>query len=258
MDDVLVASEKDAMAIITELKKALRSMSFEVSDKKISDIDREAETDFLGLTIVNHDQAKFYTISEKKDAKWKEVLKKVYDSTDITYQTLLSCIGSIPKYNVYSPWLSTLSNKIQSVASREKSQVQADWSDVVSPPLRNLIRRWIVFAIDNKPLKVPLYIYPDSKLTVFVDASKWAMGFVVYQRHGDSDVIFGRKDPPWQEGQLRALERARDRLVNPRRWALLDQREEADKKAILKRRVDKYGAHFATVTKAAAADASAS
>ncbi|KAF4673903.1 hypothetical protein FOZ60_001504 [Perkinsus olseni] len=171
------------------------------------------------------------------------------------------------------------------------------------PPLRNLIRRWIVFAIDNKPLKVPLYIYPDSKLTVFVDASKWAMGFVVYQRHGDSDVthralrtqaalvaetaknrtelmrgvsqreerlaplrkarrptkgIFGRKDPPWQEGQLRALERARDRLVNPRRWALLDQREEADKKAILKRRVDKYGAHFATVTKAAAADASAS
>ncbi|KAF4661788.1 hypothetical protein FOZ61_002931 [Perkinsus olseni] len=70
--------------------------------------------------------------------------------------------------------------------------------------------------------------------------------------------IFGRKDPPWQEGQLRALERARDRLVNPRRWALLDQREEADKKAILKRRVDKYGAHFATLTKAAAADASAS
>ncbi|KAF4726881.1 hypothetical protein FOZ62_031670 [Perkinsus olseni] len=52
--------------------------------------------------------------------------------------------------------------------------------------------------------------------------------------------IFGRKDPPWQEGQLRALERARDRLVNPRRWALLDQREEADKKAILKRRVDKH------------------
>ncbi|KAF4735941.1 hypothetical protein FOZ62_027844, partial [Perkinsus olseni] len=184
----------DTVRYDTHPKKVLRSMSFEVSDKKISDIDREAETEFLGLTIVNYDQGKFYTISEKKDAKLKEVLKKGYDSTDITYQTLLSCIGSIPKYNVYSPWLSTLSNKIQSVASREKSQVQADWSDVVSPPLRNLIRRWIVFAIDNKPLKVPLYIYPDSKLTVFVDASKWAIGFIVYQRHGDSDVVLHREN----------------------------------------------------------------
>ncbi|KAF4702786.1 hypothetical protein FOZ62_000944, partial [Perkinsus olseni] len=194
MDDILVASDKDAIGIINKLKEILRSLSFEVADHKVMNIDKSSVTEILGLTIIINEGSKVYTVSDKKDAKWKMVLSAVHGLTDITYQDILKCIGSIPKYNVYSPWLTTLSNKIQSVASREKSQVHADWCEPVSPPLRDLIKRWIVFAIDHKPVKVPLDIYPESKLSIFVDASKWAMGFIVYQRHGDSDVVIHREN----------------------------------------------------------------
>lgn len=38
---------------------------------------------------------------------------------------------------------------------------------------------------------------------------------------------------------FQSLEKARDRLLNPKKWSLLDQREAAEKKIILKRRMDK-------------------
>ncbi|KAF4651469.1 hypothetical protein FOL47_000373 [Perkinsus chesapeaki] len=56
--------------------------------------------------------------------------------------------------------------------------------------------------------------------------------------------IFGCNAPPWREGDLRAREKARDRLINPGKWRLIDHREEVDRKAVLKRRVDKGVHHY--------------
>ncbi|KAF4712659.1 hypothetical protein FOZ63_019064 [Perkinsus olseni] len=202
MDDVVVAAHKDAILIIEKVRAKLQEMGFEVKDAKVVNIDAASETEVLGITIKILDGVKYFTLSKAKDKKWKEVMNDILKAVDITFQNVLTCVGSVPKHSVYDPWLRTLANKIQSLSSREKAQTKGDWDDTISPPLRDLVRRWLVYSISNDPLMIPLNIDPNSELTVFVDASKWAMGFVVYQRHAGKDVIIHKENSLFPDNRV--------------------------------------------------------
>jgi len=61
---------------------------------------------------------------------------------------------------------------------------------------------------------------------------------------GGTKNWFGVKDPPFNARQIREKEEQRDRLVNAKKWRMEDQERDADKKAVEKRRRDRYLQYF--------------
>jgi hypothetical protein len=58
---------------------------------------------------------------------------------------------------------------------------------------------------------------------------------------------FGRTRPPYNPQEIKQKEIDRDRIVNPERWNVQDEKLKADKASVRKRRRERYPEHFAKI-----------
>eukprot|EP00746_Dinoflagellata_sp_MGD_P072593 gnl/MRDRNA2_/MRDRNA2_29448_c0_seq1.p1 gnl/MRDRNA2_/MRDRNA2_29448_c0~~gnl/MRDRNA2_/MRDRNA2_29448_c0_seq1.p1 ORF type:complete len:304 (-),score=69.52 gnl/MRDRNA2_/MRDRNA2_29448_c0_seq1:221-1132(-) len=58
---------------------------------------------------------------------------------------------------------------------------------------------------------------------------------------------FGRQRPPYNPQEIKQKETDRDRIVNPEKWHLQDEKLKADKASVRKRRRERYPEHFAKI-----------
>lgn len=191
---ILVGSYKNAIDDLARVNDILRQCDFLISPRKVINIDIEPATDILGVIIVNKHKTKYIRFSRTKDTEWKQKLQAFLNESSITYQNLHSLLGSIPKYSVvYSPWLKSLCYKFQSIASRERNQNGDEWYDNLKEGLHEIAKEWIRASITFEPLMVSVYIKPQEKFTIYVNSSKNAIGYMIYQNdnliHQDNEIL---------------------------------------------------------------------
>jgi len=58
---------------------------------------------------------------------------------------------------------------------------------------------------------------------------------------------FGRTRPPYNPQEIKQKETERDRLVNPEKWRVQDEKVKADKASVRQRRRERYRDHFAKI-----------
>ncbi|KAF4681525.1 hypothetical protein FOZ63_011327 [Perkinsus olseni] len=174
----------DDLDYVTNL---LLSYSFKVVPEKKKVLDDLPQEDILGVTIINKSRQKYLTFSAARDDKWKKHLSSLLVNDDLTYTDIASATGKVPKYSVYDPWLKVLSYKVQSIAMHRRTSLKAMGDELVAKDLNILTKKWCEYSIKQQPLILPMKIDVSKPLVLYVDSSKYMVGFMVYQ---DANLIY--------------------------------------------------------------------
>ncbi|EER07879.1 hypothetical protein Pmar_PMAR028422, partial [Perkinsus marinus ATCC 50983] len=182
MDDVFLLSTRsltpnEVSALTGRVVDLFARYSLPMSPKKTIVLFDTAKVNALGLEYVDNGTYVRFPLP-----RWQALFHITTDRL-WTYRTVLSHLGMLTaESDVLPEHCLEQRNLLQGLLTSERHRMQRAWNDAVSPALCDLLCEWLTtYAVYTEPPLLYRFIDATLPITVYTDASQYALAYKVYQ-----------------------------------------------------------------------------